>query len=132
MNPEIIIAALLADSSITALVSTRKALGQLPQNTAYPAIVYNVVDGVPQPNVAYQHGAQRAFSRVQINPLAQTIGEIKSIHAAIRNVLDFKHQQTVAGKLVVSCRFDSLQPMEKDLDANIWTQAADYILTYYE
>lgn len=132
MNPEIIIATLLGDSSITALVGNRRALLQLPQNSAYPAIVYNVVDGVPQPNVAYQNGPQRAFSRIQINPLAQTVAEIKSIHAAVRNVLDFKHQQTVAGKLVVSCRFDSLQPMDKDLDANIWTQAADYILTYYE
>lgn len=132
MNAEIIIAALLNDASITALVGSRKALLQLPQNTAYPAVVYNLVDGVPQPNVAYQYGAQRAFARFQINPLAQTVTEIKAIHAAIRNVLDFKHQQTVAGKKVISCRFDTMQPMEKDLDANIWTQSADYLLTYYE
>jgi 3-hydroxymyristoyl/3-hydroxydecanoyl-(acyl carrier protein) dehydratase len=132
MNAEIIIAALLNHASITALVGNRRALLQLPQNTSYPALVYNIVDGVPQPNVAYQHGAQRAFVRFQINPLAQTVAEIKAIHTAIRNVLDFKHQQTVAGKLVVSCRFDNMQPMEKDLDANIWTQSADYILTYYE
>lgn len=132
MNPELIIASLLSDSTIAALVGTRRALGQLPQNTAYPALVYNLIDGMPQPNVAYQNGRQRAFVRFQINPLAQTVAEIKSIHATVRNALDFKHQQTVAGKLIVSCRFDSLQPMEKDLDANIWTQAADYLLTYYE
>ena len=132
MNPELIIASLLSDSTIAALVGTRRALGQLPQNTAYPALVYNVIDGIPQPNVAYKNGAQRAFVRFQINPLAQTVAEIKAIHAAVRNVLDFKHQQTVAGKLIVSCRFDSIQPMEKDLDANIWTQSADYILSYYE
>lgn len=132
MNAEIIIASLLSDASIVALVSTRRALAQLPQNSAYPAVVYNLIDGMPQPNVAYQHGAQRAFARIQINPLAQNIADIKAIHAAIRNVLDFKHQQTVAGKLIVSCRFDGMQPMEKDLDSNIWTQSADYILTYYE
>ena len=132
MNAEIIIASLLSDASIVALVGNRRALYQLPQNTAYPAVVYNLIDGIPQPNVAYQNGRQRAQARIQINPLALTVGEIKSIHAAIRNVLDFKHQQTIAGKLVVSCRFDSMQPIEKDLDANIWTQSADYILSYYE
>ena len=115
-----------------ALGANRRASAQLPQNTAYPAVVYNLIDGIPQPNVAYQNGAQRAQARIQINPLALTVAEIKSIHAAIRNVIDFKHQQTIAGKLVVSCRFDSMQPMEKDLDANIWTQASDYILSYYE
>lgn len=132
MNPELIIASLLSDSSIASLVSTRRALGQLPQNTAYPALVYNVIDGMPQPNVAYQNGLQRAFVRFQINPLAQNIADVKAIHAAVRNVLDFKHQQTIAGKLIVGCRFDSIQPMEKDLDANIWTQSADYVMTYYE
>ena len=132
MNPELIIASLLSDSTIAALVSTRRSLAQLPQNTAYPALVYNVIDGLPQPNVAYQNGLQRAFVRFQINPLAQNIADVKAIHAAVRNVLDFKHQQTVAGKLIVSCRFDSIQPMEKDLDANIWTQSADYVMTYYE
>ena len=132
MNAEIIVAALLNSTGINALVGTRKALGQLPQNTAYPAIVYQLIDNMPMPNVAYQYGAQRARARIQINPLAQTVAEIKSIHAAIRNVLDFKHQQTIAGKLVISCRLEMMQPMEKDIDANIWTQAVDYILDYYE
>ena len=132
MNAELIISTLLSDASIVALVGNRRALYQLPQNTAYPAVVYNLIDGIPQPNVAYQNGPQRAQARIQINPLALTVGEIKSIHSANRNVLDFKHQQTIAGKLVVSCRFDSMQPIEKDLDANIFTQSADYILSYYE
>lgn len=132
MNAEIIVATLLSNASITALVGARRALVQLPQNTAYPALVYNLIDSVPQPNVAYQYGAQRASARIQINPLAQTVAEIKAIHTAIRAVLDFKHQQIVAGKKVISCRFDMMQPMDKDLDANIWTQAADYILDYYE
>lgn len=57
MNAELIIATLLSDASIVALVSTRRALAQLPQNSAYPAVVYNLIDGMPQPNVAYQHGA---------------------------------------------------------------------------
>lgn len=132
MNAELVMASLLNATAVTNLVGNRRALGQLPQNTAYPALVYQLVDNMPQPNVAYQNGAQRARARFQINPLGASIADVKAIHAAVRSVLDFKHQQTVAGKLVVSCRLEMMQPMEKDIDANIWTQAADYILTYYE
>lgn len=132
MNAEIIIASLLNKTAITNLVGNRRALGQLPQNTAMPALVYNIIDGVPEPNVAYQVGNQRAFARIQINPLALTIPELKSIHAAVRGSIDFAHQQTVAGKLVISCRFDTIREMTRDIDSGIWTQPADYILRYYE
>jgi len=132
MNAEIIIASLLNVTGVTALVGNRRALGQLPQNTAMPALVYNIIDGIPEPNVAYQLGAQRAFSRIQINPLALTIPELKSINAAVRTALDFKHQQTVAGKLIISCRFDTIREISRDLDSGVWTQPVDYILRYYE
>lgn len=132
MNAELIIANMLNKTAVTNLVSTRRALGQLPQNTAMPALVYNIIDGVPEPNVAYQIGAQKAFARIQINPLALTIPDVKLIHAAVRSVLDFAHQQTVAGKLVISCRFDTIREMTRDIDSGIWTQPADYILRYYE
>ena len=132
MNAEIIIASLLNVTGVTNLVGNRRALGQLPQNTAMPALVYNIIDGVSEPNVAYQVGAQRAFARIQINPLALTIPELKSINQAVRTALDFKHQQTVAGKLIISCRFDTIREMSRDIDSGIWTQSVDYILRYYE
>jgi hypothetical protein len=132
MNAEIIIASLLNQTAITAIVGNRRALGQLPQNTAMPALVYNIIDGIAEPNVAYNVGAQRAFARIQINPLALTIPDVKSIHAAVRSAIDFTHQQTVAGKLVISCRFDNINEMTRDIDSGIWTQSVDYILRYYE
>jgi hypothetical protein len=132
MNPEIIIATLLNTPAITTLVGNRRALGQLPQNSTFPALVFNIVDSVPQPNVAFQVGKQMATARIQFNPLAVTINEIKQIQTALRNTLDFKHQQTVAGKLVISCRLATISEMEKDTDADIWTQSVDYILRYYE
>jgi hypothetical protein len=132
MNAEIIIASLLNKTAITAIVGNRRALGQLPQNTAMPALVYNIIDGIAEPNVAYNVGAQRAFARIQINPLALTIPDVKSIHAAVRSAIDFTHQQTVAGKLVISCRFDNINEMTRDIDSGIWTQSVDYILRYYE
>ena len=132
MNAEIIMAALLNVTGVTALVGNRRAVGQLPQNAGFPAIVYSLISNTPNPNVAYQIGAQRARARFQINPLALTLPEIKSIHAAVRTALDFKHQATVAGKLVVSCRLVSMGIAERDNDAGVWTQPADYMLEYYE
>lgn len=132
MNPELIVASLLNHTSITALVGTRRALGQLPQNTAMPALVYQVVNADPRPNLDYSDGPQLAQARIQFNPLALTIPEVKAIHSALRSVLDFKHNSTVAGKLVVSCRFSLLGPMDKDNEAGVWTQPADYLLAYYE
>lgn len=131
MNPELIIAAMLNQAGITALVGNRRALGQLPQNSQFPAIVYQVIDGQPQPGLNYSVD-DLAMARIQINPLAVTLAEVKNIHAAVRTGLDFKHHQTFAGKLVMSCRFDQLGPIDRDEEMGIWTQPADYMLRWYE
>jgi len=132
MNPELIIKALLGNPAIVALCGDRCALAQLPQNTAMPAIVYQVVDAQPRPHVNYATEPQMAVARIQINPLAQDIAKVKAIHTALRSVLDFKHNTIVAGKRVVSCRFSMLGPMDKDNEAGVWTQQADYVLMWYE
>lgn len=131
MNAEIIIAGMLSDPAVTALVGQRRALGMLPQNTAFPALVYQLIDSVPTPSI--ELGAKRlARARVQINPLAKTIGEVKAIHAALRAALDHKHQIIVAGKTVVSCKLESFSPVDNDFESGTWTQSADYLLVYYE
>jgi len=132
MNPELIIAAMLNTSGITALVSTRKAMSQLPQNTAFPALVYTIVDAVPLPHLQYSVERQMARARVQINPLAKTMAEVKAIHEQVRLAMDFKLQQTYAGKTVISSRLDLFGSPEKDLDTGTWTQSADYLVSYYE
>jgi hypothetical protein len=132
MNTEIVFAALLNKAAITALVGNRRAVGQLPQNTEMPALVFSVIDGMAEPKLAYQNGPQVAYARVQINPLALTIAEVKSIHSAIRTEIDFTHQQTVAGKKIISCRFETIRELSRDIESGIWTQPADYILRYYE
>lgn len=132
MNPELIIAAMLNTSGITALVSTRKAMSQLPQNTAFPALVYTVIDAIPLPHLNYGLERQMARARVQINPLAKTMAEVKAIHEQVRLAMDFKLQQTYAGKTVISSRLDLLGSPEKDLDTGTWTQSADYMVSYYE
>jgi hypothetical protein len=132
MNPELIIAAMLNTQGISALVGTRRAMTQLPQNTAFPALVYTVIDDIPLPNLRFNVVPQRAQARVQINPLAKTIAEVKAIHEQVRLAMDFKLQQTFAGKTVISSRLDIFGTPEKDLNTGIWTQSADYLMSYYE
>lgn len=132
MNPELIVAAMLNTQGISALVGTRRAMTQLPQNTAFPALVYTVIDDIPLPNLRFNVVPQRAQARVQINPLAKTIAEVKAIHEQVRLAMDFKLQQIFAGKTVISSRLDIFGTPEKDLDTGIWTQSADYLMSYYE
>ena len=132
ISAELLIATMLNTPSIVALVGTRRALVQLPPNTPLPALVYTVIDSKPTPTVAYQFGEQRALARIQINPLATTIGELKAIHEAVRTVLDFKHQTIIVGQKVISCRLDLMGPVDKDTDAGVWTQPYDYLLNFVE
>ena len=132
MNPELIVSAMLNTQGISALVGTRRAMTQLPQNTAFPALVYTVIDDIPLPNLRFNVVPQRAQARVQINPLAKTIAEVKAIHEQVRLAMDFKLQQTFAGKTVISSRLDIFGTPEKDLNTGIWTQSADYLMSYYE
>jgi hypothetical protein len=132
ISAELLIATMLNTPSIVALVGTRRALVQLPPNTPMPALVYTVIDSKPTPTVAYQFGEQRALARIQINPLATTIGELKAIHEAVRTVLDFKHQTIIVGQKVISCRLDLMGPVDKDTDAGVWTQPYDYLLNFVE
>jgi len=132
MNPEEIIATWLGDSTITALVGDRSALSQLPANSIFPAIVYNIVDSTPQPNVAAQGENELAQCRIQLNPVAKTIPEIKNIANALRVLLDFKHNVTIASKTVVSMRLLDMGPLEKDNDSGLFTQRYDYRMFWYE
>ncbi len=132
ISAELIVATMLNTPAVVALVGTRRALVQLPPNSPMPALVYTVIDSKPTPNVAYQMGEQRALARIQINPLAATIGEVKAIHDAVRSVLDFQHQTIVVGQKVISCRLDLMGPVDKDSDAGVWTQPYDYLLNFVE
>lgn len=132
MNPELIVASMLNVAGVTNLVGSRRAMGQLPQNTAFPALVYTIVDSTPMPHLNYSVERQMARARIQINPIAKTIPEVKSILDAIRAAMDFKLQQVYANKTVISSRMELLGPIEKDDDLGVWTQSVDYMLMWYE
>ena len=132
MNPELIVAAMLNVTGVTNLVGNRRAMGQLPQNTAFPALVYTIVDATPMPHLNYSVERQMARARIQRPPIAKSIAEVKSILDAVRAAMDFKLQQVYANKTVISSRLELLGPIEKDDDLGVWTQSVDYMLMWYE
>lgn len=122
-------AALLNQPAITALVGTRRALKQLPAGTALPAIVYTVVDVVPSD---YLTGGYAAI-RLQVNPLAATIGGVQQIHDAVHGALHDMADATMAGHRVIAVRHDLIGPEDTSTDdagAVTWTWPADYIVIY--
>ena len=132
MNPELIISTWLQDASISALISDRYATPYLPAGSEFPALTFNLVDAFPRPFVAAQTERELAQCRVQFNPIAKSVAELKTIAAALRHLLDFKHRQTIAGKLVVSMRLIDAGPLEKDIDSGLFIQRFDYRMMWYE
>jgi len=131
MTPELIVTAFLNDSTIISLVDDRIACVQLSENETHPAIVYNVIDLIPAPHVNINE-PQLASARVQITAIATTIAEIKSILSAVRNLMDFQHNVTMGGYAVISSRFALLSLIDRENEAGLWAQSADYIIRYYE
>lgn len=122
-------AALLNQPAITALVGTRRALKQLPAGTALPALVYTVVDITPSD---YFTGGY-AGMRLQINPLAATIGQVQQIHDAVHGALHRMADKPLAGLRVIAVRHELIGPEDTSTDdagTVTWTWPADYIVTY--
>lgn len=128
MNPEPIVDALLRAPAVAAVVGTRVALEQLPQGTAYPALVYRTVSVTPLDRLCAP--AVASTSRVQVNPLARSMGEVIALHALVRAAVEGFAQRTVTGRRLVCARFEGLGPASKDEFTGVWTQPADYMLTY--
>jgi len=130
LQAEQIVSELLNVQPVIDLVGDKRALARLPHNAQMPALVYNIVNDVPHPMVDYE-GNTFYKSRVQINPIAHSIGEVKQIQAAIMQAMNYKQNVQVGDAFVVWCRLDLTGSMDKDDETNVWTQPVDYILQYY-
>lgn len=128
---KVVVDLLKADAGVTALVGSRIHPGRLPQNTAFPAISYELVSGTEVPSVNAQAGGVLVRSRVQVNVLAKTYAETKSVHEAVRKALQFKRGDfgTVH---VVSITRDGIGSDERDDDVGLFWQSVDYLLVHDE
>jgi len=130
MTPELIIKSLINVASVTALVGDRMACESLPQNSSYPAVVYSVISDVPQYTLNVKGDAQYSRARIQINPIAATIPEVKAVHAAILAEINWTINKDTGENRILSCWLDSTGSISRDDELGLWTQSADYMLLY--
>ena len=131
MSAELITAALLNVSGVTALVGTRRAVSQLNQNTAMPALVYESIGTSPVMTLNASFGAQLLTSRVQVTALALDAAGVDSVLAAVMSAMNLK-SGGYAGKSVISVVRDLRTGISKDNDAGIWYASQDFIIHLYE
>ena len=131
MSAELIASELLNVAGVTALVSTRRAMGQLPQNSAMPAVVYDVVDPVPIITMNAASGPQLMRSRIQVTALASLPGGVDQVLTAVMTALNLK-SGTYATKTVIAVVRDMRTQIIKDNDAGVWYASQDFIAHWYE
>ena len=105
---EALIAKLLADVGVAALVSTRVYVGARPQASLLPAIVVNVVSAIPSYSDDGEDGIEDA--RVQIDCWGETYSSAKLVSRAVKTALS-AFDGIVSG---ITFRFISLD-LEHDL-----------------
>lgn len=131
MSIEEITASLLNAPGVTSIVGGRRALSQLPQGTAMPAIVYDGISTTPQITMNAASGPQLLISRVQITALALSPVDVAAIHAAVMSAMNLK-SGTFAGKQVSSVIRDLKTQVSKDNEAGVWYGSQDFIVHWYE
>lgn len=131
MGIEQIAGALLNVSGVTSIVGARRAVAQLPQGTAMPAIVYDVVSTMPVITMNAASGPQLLISRVQVTALATTPGGVQDILTAVMAAMNLK-SGTYAGCIVASVVRDLRTQITKDNEAGVWYASQDFMVHWYE
>jgi len=74
------------NAALTALISTRLNPIRIPQESAFPAVSYQLVSEIPNPT---KSGHSRTeFARVQVNAYGVTLASAESVASAIRNAFE--------------------------------------------
>jgi hypothetical protein len=116
---------LLADTQITAVVSTRIYRAGLPKKPTLPAIVVSKVDDI-RPNDTT--GVNYAVSRIQTTVFANSDGQADQISGLIADSLNAL-VNTLSGVTIISV-FDAGVRTDNNPDAAIWMYHRDFMVTY--
>lgn len=137
MRAEAVIDALLvADAGVTALLggtfpATRIYPSRIPQNTAMPAVAYQLVSGYELTPINAPAGQQLMRSRVQVTAMAKNYPEVKAVIEAARIACLYK-SGLIAGVRVLAVLRDSMGPDLRDDELALYIQSIDFIVTHYE
>ncbi len=130
MRAEKVTQTLLKVPAITSLVGNRIAETRLPENSSYPALVYEVITGTPVLPISAV-GGNLLRVRIQITALARQLADVKSLLEEVRKAMAFKYG-SINGVRVTSIVPDVVGHDQKFDDAGIFAQSRDFFITVYE
>ncbi len=102
-----------------------------PQSGTLPAVVTNIIGVYPDARLDQASGAQLYRARVQADCYDSTYSALKTTVDAVRAAVHLKSGY-YAGYLVVSSVIDVVAGDDVDLDTGIYSQAVDFLITFYD
>lgn len=102
-----------------------------PQSGTLPAVVTTLLSIVPDGVLDQSAGPNLYRARVQADCYDSTYSGMKDLVDAVRAAAHLKSGYC-AGYLVVSSVMDVVAGDDVDLDTGIYSQAVDFLITYYD
>jgi hypothetical protein len=124
-------AQLLGAGSVTSMVADRIWPAQVPQGTAYPALVITHISTVPQPTVDAFAEFQLMRSRIQVTALANDYATQKTLLDLVQQACNFQ-RGIFNGVRVSSTTRDLIGPDLRDDDRSVYVQSVDFIVLFFE
>ena len=119
------------NSALTALVSSRINPIRIPQESAFPAIAYNLVSVIASPtNTSH---SRTDFARVQVSSFGTTFADATAVASAVRTALEaVSFPATFNSVYCQAIEFDGEVHLAEDEAgfAGIYHVAQDFIINY--
>lgn len=119
------------NSALTALVSSRINPIRIPQESAFPAIAYNLVSVIASPtNTSH---SRTDFARVQVSSFGTTFADATAVASAVRTALEaVSFPGTFNSVYCQAIEFDGEVHLAEDEAgfAGIYHVAQDFIINY--
>lgn len=118
------------NAALTAVVSSRINPLVLPQESAFPAISYQLISVVPHPS---KSGSSKSdFARVQINSFGTSYQSAVEVSDLVRSAMILTLPETYNNVIVQACEYDGEVHMTDDVAAfaGVYHIAQDFIVNY--
>lgn len=102
-----------------------------PQAGTLPAVVTTLISLVADGRLDQSDGPELYQARIQADCYDATFAGLKTLVDAVRAAVHLK-SGAYAGKTVVSSVMDLVTADEVDLDTGVYSQAVDFLITFYD
>ena len=124
-----VVARLNAVSAVTSLVGARIYANTLPDSTAHPAVIYQVISDVPFDSILGEDPGKN-LARIQFTIIADSTASRIAVNDAIKTAL--KRYKGASGDVtILDARLDNVVDLPYDLETGETARVADYMI-YYE